>query len=339
MLDGVDLAALRSWMDDHSLASGPLEHVTLLTGGTQNILVRFERGGESFVLRRPPLHKRSNSDETMRREARALHALSRSAVPHPAIVASEPDDGVLGAAFYLMRPVEGCNVMDHMPDECATPAFVGAMGTAMVAPIAALAALDVDALTIGDLGRWDGWAERQVSRWRRQLDSYRSFPGYAADDLPGVDEIGRWLDAHLPVAPRRGLIHGDYHFANVIFSTSQPVVAAVVDWELVTIGDPLLDLAHLLATWPADGAVGSATWASMLPPTSVVIDEYAHATGRDLGALRWYRVLACYRLGLILEGTHARAAAGLAPPETGELLHAHTLRLLAQAEALLDDDD
>ncbi|MEQ1701563.1 MAG: phosphotransferase, partial [Ilumatobacteraceae bacterium] len=181
----------------------------------------------------------------------------------------------------------------------------------------------------------DGWAERQVGRWRKQLDGYSELPGYPGPEIPGVDVVGEWLAARLPSAPQAGIMHGDFHFANVLIARDRPAVAAMVDWELVTIGDPLLDLGHLLATWPTTDGVGVNVMAPGLPTHDDVIARYAAQTTRPLDDLLWYRVLACYRLGLILEGTHARAGAGLAPKEIGDQLHAHTVSLLEQALTLI----
>jgi aminoglycoside phosphotransferase (APT) family kinase protein len=133
-----------------------------------------------------------------------------------------------------------------------------------------------------------------------------------------------------------GLIHGDFHFANVLISRNEGRVAAVVDWELSTIGDPLLDLGHLLATWP-DPASGTTTMLSLpgLPTREEIVARYAEGSTRDVEAVGWYQVLACYRLGIILEGTHARACAGQAPRETGDRLHAMTVGLFEQALRLV----
>lgn len=331
-VEGVDLARLAQWMDRRQLGHGPIEGAELIAGGTQNVLMRFRRSDREYVLRRPPLHKRANSDETMRREARVLAALAQSAVPHPSIIAAEDGTEVLGSAFYLMEPVSGFNPSLGLPPSCRSAEWQHAMGLSMVDCLLTLAAVDHVECGLDDLGRWDGWAPRQVARWRRQLDSYSELPGYGGAQLPGVDDIGAWLDGHLPPQPVPGLIHGDFHFANVLMSTEQPVVAAIVDWELVTVGDPLLDLGHLLATWPGP----EAAWATALPSIEEVVDRYAARSPRPLDHLCWYRVLACYRLALILEGTHARAAAGLAPQRTGALLHAHSVSLLHQAVGLIE---
>ena len=333
----VDLDRLATWMDERGLESGPLADPELIAGGTQNILLRFRRGTRTFVLRRPPPHKRANSDETMRREARVLGALAGTDVPHPELIAAEPDVSVLGAAFYLMEPVEGYNVTLGLP-----PAFADdraaqyEMGLSMADAIAALGRIGPVERGIGDLGKWDGWGERQVPRWRKQLDSYAELPGYPGPDIPGVDAVAAWLEANRPADLRPGVIHGDFHFANVLIHPTEPRVAAIVDWELATIGDPLLDLGHLLACWPnPDGDEITPVAGAALPTTDEIVARYAEGSDRDLSTVPWFRVLACYRLGLILEGTHARAFAGMAAKEIGDRLHAHTLMLFAQATALI----
>ena len=335
-IDGVDLEVLRRWMDSRGLGDGSLSEVALITGGTQNILLSFKRSGRRFVLRRPPVHKRANSDETMRREARVLAALADTAVPHPGLIAAEPDPELLGASFYLMQPVDGFNVTLGMPPQYANqPAWQHQMGLSMADAIGALAGVDHVAVGLGDLGRSDGWAERQVGRWRKQLEGYSELPGYPGPEIPGVDRVGEWLDARLPRNVRIGVIHGDFHFSNVMMAYDSPKLAAIVDWELVTLGDPLLDLGHVLSLWPDRNIPVSKWFADTLPSADDVIDRYAQVTGRDMSEFAWYRVLACYRLGLILEGTHARACAGLAPKDVGDMLHATTVALLERALELI----
>lgn len=330
---GIDLAALQRWMDGRDLGDGPLSSVQQLTGGTQNVLLRFERAGRAFVLRHPPPHKRKNSDETMRREARVLAALAETDVPHPGLIAAEPDVDVLGAAFYLMEPIDGFNPAGGLPEPHASdPGMRHAMGLSMASAAAALSRVDHVAVGLGDFGRPEGWLERQVDRWRGQLSSYGDLDGYPGPDIPGVEEVAAWLDRHRPSSWTPGIIHGDLHFANVLVRPDGPDLAAVVDWELCTIGDPMLDLGHLLATWPVGGsaaAVGGGI--SDLPEPSELVDHYADASGRDVGDVDWFHVLAAYRLGIILEGTHARAFAGKAPKEIGDLLHATTVGLFEGA--------
>ena len=334
MTDLIDLETLAAWMDGRGLGTGPITSAVRLAGGTQNILLKFDRAGRTYVLRRPPPVLRTNSNETMRREARMLAALKGTNVPHPELIAACPDETVLGAAFYLMEPVDGYNATTGLPEPFASsPDLRHQMGLALVDGIAALGALDYVALGLTGLGKPDNYLERQVSRWKAQLESYADTPEWdGRKDLPGVDRIGDWLDAHRPANFQPGIIHGDYHLANVMYRFDAPRLAAIVDWELTTIGDPLLDLGWLLATWPEGntGTVSVTPWEGF-PSADELVAHYAKQTPRDLSAIHWYGVLACYKLGIILEGTYARACAGKAPKATGDQLHASTIGLLERA--------
>ncbi|MBI1253151.1 MAG: phosphotransferase [Hyphomonas sp.] len=330
----VDLAALANWMDAQGLGSGPLNDVQRLAGGTQNILLKFSRAGRSYVLRRPPPVLRANSNETMRREARMLAALKGTNVPHPELIAACQDEGVLGAAFYLMQPIDGYNPSTGLPEPFASsPQLRHQMGLSLVDGIAALGALDYVALGLAGLGKPDNYLERQVGRWKAQLQSYAELPEWdGLKDLPDIDGVSRWLEEHRPRTFAPGIIHGDYHLANVMYRFDAPRLAAIVDWELTTIGDPLLDLGWLLATWPEDeaSAVTVTPWEGF-PSADELVSHYAKQTTRDLSQIHWYGVLACYKLGIILEGTYARACAGKAPKATGDQLHASTIGLLERA--------
>lgn len=331
--DGVDADALARWMDTQGLPGADFEAVESISGGTQNIMLRFDRGGRSFVLRRPPLHKRRNSDKTMGREARVLGALADSDVPHPHLIAACEDPDVIGAAFYLMEPIEGFNIGQGLPEaHRASDAMRHEMGLSMADGIAQLGEVDYLAVGLEDFGKPDGYLERQVSRWKGQLDSYAEFEGYPGHGIEGVDEVGRWLDANRPSGYRPGILHGDYHVLNVMFRNDAPELAAIVDWELCTIGDPLLDLGALVAfsTQAPDDPPLLPAWANF-PSRDALLERYARTSTRDITPIAWFEVLACYRLGIILEGTRARAFAGQAPKETADLLRERTLMLLEKA--------
>lgn len=333
---GLDLFALAEWMSAQGLGQGPITDSARLTGGTQNILLRFSFAGRLFVLRRPPPHPRPNSNETMRREARLLAALAGTDVPHPGLIAACADESVLGAAFYLMEPIDGFNPTAGLPPLNAGSAAVQhRMGLALVEGIAALGALDPATLGLSDFGKPERYLERQVSRWKSQLDGYAEFDGWpGADALPGVAEVAAWLEERRPAGFTPGILHGDYHLANVMYRPDSGELAAIVDWELATIGDPLIDLGWLLATWPEPGAqagtVSVKPWIGF-PTADELVAHYAARSRRDLSRIDWYRVLACYKLGILLEGTHARACAGRAPKETGDLLHGRAVRLFRRA--------
>jgi aminoglycoside phosphotransferase (APT) family kinase protein len=339
-IEGVDLEALAAWMDARGLGAGPLGGVERLAGGTQNVLVRFARAGRAYVLRRPPPHLRANSNETMRREARVLGALADSDVPHPRLIAACPEEDVLGASFYLMEPVDGFNPPTGLLTLHAGDASVRrAMGLSLVDGIAALGALDHHAVGLDGFGRPEGYLERQVARWHAQLEGYAAHEGYPGPEIPGLERVADWLEAHRPARYAPGILHGDYHLANVMYERESPRLAAIVDWELSTIGDPLLDLGWLLATWP-DPASAPMTAAAVtpwegFPSAAELVERYRRGTTRDLAAIDWYAVLACYKLGIILEGTHARACAGKADRTTGDMLHATTVALFERALRLI----
>jgi aminoglycoside phosphotransferase (APT) family kinase protein len=380
--DLIDLAALGSWMDRRGLGAGQVEGARALGGGTQNVLLFFERAGRPYVLRRPPPVPRPGSDDTIRREIRVLGALAGTAVPHPGLIAGCGDAAVLGTAFYLMEPVDGFNATVAMPALHAGDAGVRrAMGLALVDGIAALGRVDHVAVGLADFGKPDGFLRRQTARWLGQLEGYRAsadWPGPGG--LPGVARVAAWLERHRPAAFTPGIMHGDFHLANVMFRPDGPGLAAIVDWELATIGDPLLDLGWLLATWPETGApetgapetgapetgapetgapetgvpkagvpkagvpdsgtpreraaqdwaIGVTPWDGF-PTAAELIARYRSQSARDLSAIDWYAVLACFKLGIILEGTYARACAGAAPRATGDRLHAHAVGLFERA--------
>jgi aminoglycoside phosphotransferase (APT) family kinase protein len=331
----LSLGALRDWMDTQALGHGPIEDAHLLGGGTQNILLKFTRASRPYVLRRPPKHLRANSSETMRREARVLAALKGTNVPHPDLIAACPDETTLGAAFYLMEPIEGFTPREEMPAlHAGDPAIRHAMGLEMVDAIAALSKVDYAAKGLSNLGKLDNFLERQVGRWKSQLESYAEFEGWPGiSGIPGVDDVGAWLNVNRPPAFTPGIIHGDFHFGNVLFDRHGPRMTAMVDWELTTLGDPMVDLGWVLCMWPEDGAdTGpvAGSWTGF-PTRAEMIARYAQQTGRDVTHADWYEVLACYKLGAILEGTYARACAGRAPQETGDYLHASTVNLFTRA--------
>jgi len=324
-------------MDEQGLGKGPISDARLLAGGTQNLLLRFERDGRAYVLRRPPVHLRKNSNETMRREARVLAALAESDVPHPRLIAGCGDETVIGAAFYLMEPIEGFNpTTGLLPYHQSDPAIRRRMGFALVEGISALGKVDYLSAGLEGFGKPEGYLDRQVGRWQSQLDSYAEFEGWSGPgEIVGVDKVARWLTDHTPKSFKPGIIHGDYHLSNVMYEPQSPELAAIVDWELSTIGDPLLDLGWLMATWPGEegggpGSVGVTPWDGF-PKIEELIAHYAERTDRDMDAIAWYGVLACYKLGIILEGSHARASAGKAPKEIGDRLHATTLGLFDRA--------
>ncbi len=345
----VDFDALGRWMDGEGLPPGPFEGASLILGGTQNILVRFTRGWRHYVLRRGPAHLRPASNNVIKREMRLLAALAGSDVPHPRFIRGCQDEAVMGGAvFYLMEPVEGFNPSLGLPAlHAGDPAVRREMGLEAVSAIAALGRVDYLAADLEGYGKPDGFLERQVPRWMSELKSYSDLAGYPGPQIPGLEDVATWLDGHRPGAWQPGIIHGDYHFGNIMFANDSGRVAAVVDWEMSTIGDPLLDLGWILAMWPgtldtpqaAELPNGpSLVAAGGLPGREDVIARYAENSSRDLSNVTWYEVLACFKQGIVLEGSHARAFAGLATKEIGDRLHATTMALFKKANLLIREE-
>ncbi len=297
------------------------------------------------MLRRPPRHLRPKSNDALRREGRVLAALAGSDVPHPAFIAGCFDESVMGGAvFYLMEPVEGFNATTELPSlHLADAAVRHEMGLESAGALARLSRLDPARVGLSDFGRPEGFLERQVARWLSELESYSRHEGYPGPRIPGIQTVAVWLERHRPEQGAPGILHGDYHLANVMYAYDGPRLAAIVDWEMSTIGDPLLDLGWLLATWPdaEDVSVGAASiyvQAGGLPDRAELVARYAELCPRKLDALDWFVAMACFKLGIVLEGTHARAFAGKAPVEIGDMLHAITLGLFRRALAIVESN-
>ena len=340
----IDVERLKSWMDGQGIGSGEFEAPHLLAGGTQNILLRFTRNGQTYVLRRPPIHLRPNSNKTMKREAQALRALAGSKVPHPRFIALCDDVEIIGACFYLMESVDGFNPSQgllalHQSD----PEIRRRMGFAMVDAIAELASVDYVAAGLKDFGKPDGFIDRQVPRWRSQLESYNEYDNWPGQSkLPHVNEIADWLEANKPNSFQAGIFHGDFHFANVMFQNNSAELAAIIDWELCSIGDPMIDLGWLIAGWPDPKTEHTldlnvlSPWDGF-PTIDELIARYGERTGRELSDAPWYGVLACFKLAVILEGTFARACSGVAPRDVGEHLHDLAIRLFRRAFRMIEN--
>jgi aminoglycoside phosphotransferase (APT) family kinase protein len=214
------------------------------------------------------------------------------------------------------------------------------MGFQIAEAAAALGRVDYLAVGLDGLGKPEGFLERQVPRWLSELESYNRFEGYPGPDIPGVDDVARWLEANRPATFTPGIMHGDYHFANVLYAYDSARLVAIVDWEMCTIGDPLLDLGWLLATWPESGQPSVGTGGGLaaaggLPSADEIVGRYGEGTTRDMSAIGWYAVLACFKLGIVLEGTNARAHAGKAPKPVGDMLHATTIGLFRRAHSFI----
>jgi aminoglycoside phosphotransferase (APT) family kinase protein len=222
------------------------------------------------------------------------------------------DEAVIGAPFYLMERVPGIVIRTEPPPGFADE-HLRSVGEELVDALVELHSVDPVACGLEAFGRPDGYLERQLRRWTGQLGL--TLPH--TRPLPDLERVGEWLALHLPKTQRTTLVHGDYKLDNVIFGAEPPVrLVAVLDWEMSTLGDPLADLGWMISFWRERGSgesAGHLTSATMLPGFSSrteLVERYAAATALDVSGLRWYEVLAVWKLAVILEGSYARHLAG-----------------------------
>jgi aminoglycoside phosphotransferase (APT) family kinase protein len=309
----VDPEALARWMDARGLpGAGAPVRARFVSGGASNELFEIRRGDVRMALRRPPREVPKGRNETMLREHRVLAALADTDVPHPRAIAACDDPSVLGACFYLMDFVDGWSPMSTGR---TWPAPFDADGEArrglaweLVEAIGKLARVDWRAAGLEGFGKPEGFLDRQVDRWLAHLRGVRF------RDLPGLDEAADWLRGYRPRSYTPGIIHGDYQFANVMFRHGAPArMAAIVDWEMATIGDPRLDLGWVLMGWPDPdeerAGVGYVDYDGM-PSRAELTDRYAAVAGLEVDEMDYFVVLARFKIAIVLEGGYARYVQG-----------------------------
>lgn len=305
---GLDLARLRAHLDAElpGLVRGPLR-AELFEGGRSNLTYRVTDGTGSWVLRRPPLGHVLATAHDMAREYRVLAALGPTAVPVPEVLLLVEDDGVLGAPWYLMEHVAGTPHRDADVLAALGEQRVYRLGVRLLETLVALHAVDPTAVGLAGFGRPDGFLERQLRRWTRQLEASRS------REVPGIAELRQALGESLPVSPAPTLVHGDYRLDNVLVGADD-AITAVLDWEMSTLGDPLTDLGLLVMYTQLareyDGMLPGAALAPGFPGTDDLVGRYAEASGRDVSALGWYVGFASFKLAVVLEGIHYRYGQG-----------------------------
>jgi aminoglycoside phosphotransferase (APT) family kinase protein len=308
----IDVDRLGAWMDDAGLAGKgePIEH-RYISGGSQNEIYEIRRGELHGAIRIPPPSAPAPRDDGIVREWRIIEALNGTDVPHTDAVAVCTDKGVLGRTFYVMGFVDGWSPMgltNGWPEPFDTD-LEARKGLAfqLVEGIALLSKVDWQAKGLQDLGRPDGFHERQVDRWTAFLERIKG------RDLPGFDEAAAWLRAHRPIDFIPGLMHGDYQFANVMYRDGAPAqLAAIVDWEMGTVGDPKLDLGWVVQSWPEDTNSVDATKSSYvdmygMPSRAEVLAHYSAVSGRQVDDMDYYVILAKWKLAVVLEQGFQRA--------------------------------
>lgn len=306
-LPGLDLARLGRWFAQHVDGAGETLTGRHIAGGKSNLTYEVTDGQATWIVRRPPLGHVLATAHDMGREYRVMAALRDTAVPVPATYAHCTDDAVIGAPFYVMERVPGTPYRHAEELVALGAARTRALSGHLVTVLATLHAVDPVAVGLADFGRPEGFLARQVSRWRKQLESSYS------RDLPGADELHRRLAARVGTVEAAGsapgIVHGDYRLDNVLVVEREGAdeISAVIDWEMATLGDPLTDLALLviyqrMAGWGFGAAVSDASLAPGWLGEDGLLAAYEAASPRDLAHFDFYLALAAYKLAAILEG-------------------------------------
>jgi aminoglycoside phosphotransferase (APT) family kinase protein len=311
----VDAEALERFLDRRLPGPGRVE-VQRHMAGHSNETFFVRRGPDEWVLRRPPRGAFLPTAHDVLREYRVLSALSRTPVRAPRPVLACDDRSVIGAPFYLMERVRGFVIRGELP-----PGFVedvparGAIGDELVDALAELHAVDWQAVGLAGWGRPTGYLERQVRRWRGQLELATQF----SRPLPDLVRVGSWLAEHLPADAAPSIVHGDYKLDNVTFHPEPPArLVSVLDWEMSTIGDPLADVGWMVSFWrePSDPEDPMERDAGLtrLPgfrTRAELLERYRDRAGRTADEMSFYLVLAVWKLAVLLEGSYARHLAGV----------------------------
>jgi aminoglycoside phosphotransferase (APT) family kinase protein len=289
----------------------------VIAGGRSNLTYAIEGARIPLVLRRPPLGHVLTSAHDMAREHRVIRALGATDVPVPVVVDLVDDTAtrqVTGTTFLVMERSPGAVLNRPRQNVSFSGTGIRSLSGQLIRHLADLHAVDPGAVGLADFGRPEGYLDRQLATWHRQLDASRS------RDLPGLDELGARLVADVPNRPRSGIVHGDYRLDNVLVvgTGDEPRISAVLDWEMATLGDPLVDLGIFALYWElprlapdlATAVPSAVDPAAGYPDVDDLVQAYAESARTDVGDLGWYRAFAAYKLAVICEGIHYRYLAG-----------------------------
>jgi aminoglycoside phosphotransferase (APT) family kinase protein len=310
----VDARALTGFLDDKLPGEGPFE-VERHKAGHSNETFFIRRSGHEWVLRRPPLGAFLPTAHDVMREYRVLSALRDTPVRTPEPLVACDDDSVIGAPFYVMERVDGVVVRDELP-EWATEEERRRVGEELVDALAELHAVEWQDVDLEGWGRPSGYLERQLKRWGGQL----ALTMPLTRPLPELERVGSWLGENLPESPPSTIVHGDYKLDNVVLDAKAPAhIAGILDWEMSTIGDPIADLGYMLSFWREPGDEADRVLSQQFditrqpgfPAKEQLAARYAERTGRHVGDVTWYEVLATWKLAILLEGSYARHLAGV----------------------------
>lgn len=328
---------LEAWLIEATGDPGPFE-LRALSGGNSNETLLLTSPSAERVIRRPPSSEVDASAHNMGREATILGSLARTAVPTPDPLGLCESEGVPEAPFLLMERVEGVSILESLPPTDAPGKLAGEVGGVVIDALADLHSLPWRELGLDGFGHPEGFLDRQVGRWRKQYARYQH------RELADFGPVADWLEANQPPEVEAGILHGDFHVDNCLLTLEPEVrVRAVLDWEMSTIGDPLVDVGLILALWgserpdpPAMPAIQGFSRIPGTPGRSELADRYERRSGRSLEHLDYYMALALWKLAAIVEGAYSQFVAGEVDSEYAAALEYDVPRLLAQARAITE---
>ncbi|HET6601830.1 MAG TPA: phosphotransferase family protein [Gaiella sp.] len=305
------LDRIEAFLDGHGLGQGQLRASRIGDGGGSNFSFLLERGGERFVLRRPPRPPLPPSAHDMVREARLQLALAPQGIRLPPILAVCEDEGVLGVPFYVMRFLDGHVVTDRLPPGLDDPAARGRLGDELIVALVEIHAADVSDPALAAFARPGSYLERQVRRFSQLWEIN------ATREISAVVEVGTRLADELPQPLPDTVVHGDYRLGNLMVERARPDrVQAVLDWEMGAIGDPRADLGYLLATYTEPGGgpsplgVSPVTALEGFPTKAELVACYEERSGREVGPLGWFEALALWKAAVFCEAIYGRFTRG-----------------------------
>ena len=305
------LEPLTAFLDEHGIGAGELQ-VEPVGDGHSNVTYAVTRtDGARFIVRRPPRPPVPPSAHDVLREARVLTALEgRARVPK--VLATCPDESVIGAPFYVMELVEGHVITTAVPAELDTEADRTRIGEQLIDALVEVHAVDWEAAGLAGFGKPTGYLERQVRRFLGLWEINKT------REIPAVESVGTWLAQHMPQSPKATIVHGDYRLGNTMFALAAPAqLVAIFDWEMATIGDPLADLGYFSTLYidrddPPAGMfeLSKVTREPGFPHRADLIERYEERSGRPMRDIRWYQTLALWKSIVFMEGNYKRAVSG-----------------------------
>jgi aminoglycoside phosphotransferase (APT) family kinase protein len=330
------LDPLEAFLDEHGLGAGEVR-ASPIGEGHSNVTYLIERGGEEFVLRRPPRPPLPPSAHDVLREARLLSALRDTPARVPAVLAIGADEQIIGAPFYVMERVVGDVIVTSMPSALDSPAERARTAQELIEALVEIHGVDWRAAGLEDFGKPTGYLQRQLRRFLGlwELNKTR--------EIPAVESVAEWLAENMPESGPATIVHGDFRLGNTLYAPGAPArLAAVLDWEMATIGDPLADLGYLCMMWTEAGdpqggmrdALGAVTRAEGFPTRAEMIAAYEQRSGRSMSDIRWYMTLALWKSVVFMEGNYKRAIAGTTDDPYLKSFGEGVLELARNAEAV-----